>query len=56
MHDFGDSAIHDANDGSQDQGFNSEVFPVGNELLAVAPYAEEGETGVHEDVNDLVQT
>ena len=56
LDDFSDTAEDDADDGGQNQGFDSVVFPSGDELLTVAPNAKEGKAGIHDDMGYLVET
>ena len=56
LDDFGESAIGNADDDGENQGSFAVGFVVGNELLAVAPNAEEGKSGIHECMHDLVKT
>ena len=55
LDDFGAATIKDADDGGKCQGFDAIAFPVGEELVAVAPEAKEGKAGVHEDVGYFVE-
>ena len=55
LHDFGEAAVGDADDGSEKDGFLLVCYPVGNELFAIAPETEEGKRGIHEEVCHLVK-
>ena len=56
LHDFCHSAVGDADDGSQQQGFLAVALPVVDVLSSIAPNAKEGEDGVHEEMHHLVGT
>ena len=55
LHQFGESAIGNADDDGKQDGSFLVAYPVGNELFAIAPKASEGESGIHADVGHLVE-
>ena len=55
LHQFGQSAVGDADDDGEEGGLSFVMYPVGDELLAVAPEAEEGEDGIHAEMCHLVE-
>ena len=55
LHQFGQSAVGDADDDGEEDGLASICYPVGNELFAVAPKAKEGESGIHAEMRHLVE-
>ena len=56
LHDFGEAAVCDADDDGQPKCSFPVGFSVGDELSPVAPKAEEGESGIHEDMHHLVKS
>ena len=55
LHQFGESAIGNADDDGDEQCFFLIVYSVVNELFAIAPKTGEGETGIHAEVRHLVE-
>ena len=52
---FGQATIEDADDDGQQQSVLLIGFSIGNELFAITPEAEEGESGIHEKMHHLVK-
>ncbi len=56
LHQFGDAAVSNADDDGKEQSPFTIDHAVVNELFAVAPKTEEGESGIHEDMHHFVNT